>query len=146
METYWIIIDTDRLIREKESLLYTMQEIAEEFPFDPVSNKQVKRHFENFGIYLEDLRIMSLQSLVYRLHDEDSNYYLLTGLIEYYRIKYLLRNYVNHVLKRQINGLYHLREESGKLLMQNKRPLPYSDSLLSCVTSTNVPQIQKDLK
>jgi len=142
METYWITIDTDKLIREKESLLYTMQEIAKEFPFDPVSNKQVKRHFENFGIYLPDLRIFTLECIAYRLHEEDDNYYLLTGLMEYYKIKYLLRNYVNHVLKKQIDGLYHLREEGGKLLMQNKRPLPYSDVILSCVTASNVPTIK----
>ncbi len=146
METYWITIDTDKLIREKESLLYTMQEIAKEFPFDPVSNKQIKRYFERYGIYLPDLKIITLSTLAYRLHEEDDNYYLLTGLTEYYRIKYLLKNYVNHVLKKQVDGLYHFREEGGKLLMQNKRPLPYSDVLLSCVTSTNVPEVQSRLK
>ena len=146
MEGYWIKINVDKLVREKDELIYTMKEIAEEFPFDPVSNKQVKRYFENYGFDLPDLRSISLEALAYRLDQTDDNFYLLTGLIEYYKIKYLLRNYVNHILKRQEDGLYHFREESGHLLMQNKRPLPYSDVILSCVISTNVPYIQSRLR
>lgn len=146
MEGHWIEVNIDKLTLEKEELMHTMQEIAEDFPFDPISNKQVKHYFERFGIYLPDLRIITLETLAYRCHEEDDNYYILTGLSEYYKIKYLLKNYVNHVLKKQVNGLYHFREESGKLLMQNKRPLPYSDVLLSCVISTNVPQVQQRLK
>lgn len=118
------------------------------------SRLEVKDFFESeYNLTIISLKISYLKEVCSFLEDKidtcpydleidnaDEAVETLKLLIEYYKTKYAMKNYIRCIQYHEKGGRIYLRDE---LLMPNKQPLPYSPDIISCITATNSSQINQ---
>ena len=117
-----------------ESIAHTLQLLP---PLNWNSQKQVISYFrETFHLTLESCKISTLAAARAQREEEPELFDVLTGAIQYYKLRAVLSNYIGNVLKHLDGDRYHLREVDGIWMMQNKRDLPRENSeIWACVKS-----------
>ena len=131
----WIRFDVEKLKELKEVYEEAMYSIAEQLPkMNLNSRKEVIQFFgESLNIELQSSRIKEIESHLTKFTTDQEEYYILLGVTYYYKIKYSLKNYINHILSKENNGIVYLRHWWGNWVMPNKQPLPASPEILDCV-------------
>lgn len=107
------------------------------------SRLEIMNLFEyEYNIILKSLKISYLESI--ETNDEETREIIETYL-KLLKIRYETKNYIDCILRHEIDGIVYLRNHHDKIVMPNKQPLPYSPNILECVKETNVPELQQKL-
>lgn len=137
----WIEFDIPSIVALRKDYSGTMDFIKDELPdVNWESRIETKDYFSStFGIFLDNTTVSTLKS--YQSMTEsfsEKAHFVLTGLIEYYKLKYTIRNYLDNILKHNVEGVVNLRRENNQILMPNKRPLPTSPSITECIKNVSL--------
>lgn len=126
----FIIFDTRKIIELKSLYKQVMQQIKSDLSFNPDSHKETTKALD---LSTKTVKIKDIEMLLNAIPDNETY----QALFYYLKMKYAVRNYLDCILKHEVNGLVRLRIENNRLLMPNKRPLPYSEEIWDCVKSTS---------
>ena len=98
------------------------------------STQQVKKYFnDTYWMNLPDTKIETLKALRDLEEHTSDCFNDLTGLIELYKTKYILKNYLNCLLTHGSTGYVTLLEEKGRYVLPNHQPLPQADEIAECI-------------
>lgn len=134
----YIEFDMPAIYELESSIDATIDFLLAELPdINWSSRLDVKDYFlAEHRLYLESIKISELILINSTIQDEYSELKnVLTLFIEYLKLKYLKRNYIDCILRHNINGKMYLREVSGQLVYPNKRPISYSTHITDCIIS-----------
>lgn len=131
----WIKFDIARLRQLKEHYEQASEVIKDQLPHINLnSQKQVIDFFEkNLNIHLQTARIKEIEKHLQHFSHDQEEYYTLLGVSYFFKIKYSLKNYINYVLKNEVDGIIVLQHWWGEWTLKNKQPLPKSPEVLECV-------------
>jgi hypothetical protein len=102
------------------------------------SQPQVKSYFrESFGIELENVKIEHVFSHMEKLDHDSPAFDVINGFLLYLKYSYILKNYINCILRHEESGRIMLRHFQGQWVLPNRRPLSGSPEIKSCITHTN---------
>jgi hypothetical protein len=85
--------------------------------------------------FVESIKLSELISLTHIVNEETELKNVLTLFVEYLKLKYLKRNYIDCILRHEVDGRVYLRMINGQYMMPNKRPYPYSTHIIDCIIS-----------
>jgi hypothetical protein len=129
-----IQFDIGKVIKLGNHYTITMTYIYFDLPVNPKSPKKIKEYFwEKHSIVIGNTQLRTLMLLQERLSTTHDAYDVLTGIIEYNKLRYTIKNYLDCILKHHINGKINLVKVDGHLVMPNGRPLPKSPEILECI-------------
>lgn len=138
-----LIFDIDEINDLKTCYQQTIESILDELPdVNWNSPIETKAYFsDNYGIQLKSVQIEELQKARNLIQSEEGFIVKeqeqleeeLNGVIELYKLKYTIRNYLDNIIKHNKNGVIELREINGELRMPNKRMPPSSPDILACL-------------
>jgi hypothetical protein len=143
----YLIFDIDKVIALQKIHIELAEFILSELNSSVNWNsaKQVKEYiWKNHNIALKDLKISTLDSLYQKLDHDSMAANDINGLMQLYKVKYMLKNYINSVLKHHENGKLTFRVFNGKTVMKNKQPLFGSEELWECVIGGTIKQPKGD--
>jgi len=127
--------DLDEVRDLKDTYQRAIDYIIEELP--PVnwdSRVEVKDFFrDTFHIKLPDLTIAHLSTYLQFYDENTESYSILVGILELYKLKYSIRNYLDCILRHQQDGKVYLRQIGASWVFPNKQPLPKCEEILRCV-------------
>lgn len=131
----WIKFDIKKLNELKIVYEDAMFSIKEQLPaMNLNSKKEVIEFFaKELSIELPSSRIKDIELHLEKFTADQEEYHILLGITYYFKIKYSLKNYINHILSTQSNGIVYLRNWWGAWVMPNKQPLPAAPEILDCV-------------
>jgi len=143
----WIEFDIPAIISLTKDYQKTMEFIKDELPSINIDSRiEVKDYFQSeFEIPLKRTSIEYLKEWANILEDDSEAKFVLTGLIEYYKLYYTINNYLMNIIKHQQGGRVCLRKVDGKTLMPNKRELPRSPDIVACIEDVS-PDLKSYLK
>lgn len=99
------------------------------------SPKQVLDYFQNvLEITVENVKIAHLSEVLHQLDHDSFEYDVLNGYIMYLKLKWSVQNYLDCIIRHEINGRVNLRLHQGKWVLPNKRPLSGSPEIIECMT------------
>lgn len=128
------IAKVDQLAGELEETIVTIKELLPKVNWN--SQKAVKQYFlDNYWLTLPDTKIVTLQEVRDQQEHDSELFDDLTGLIEYYKTLYKLKNYVRCIQRHHQQGKVYLREINGEWRMPNKQPVPTDSSITQCLTA-----------
>lgn len=94
-----------------------------------------------FGLELTSLKIEELERVLEVLEQQGcypERTDTLGLLIEYYKIHYIVRNYLLCILKHQKDGIVTLRSWNDELVMPNRQPLPKMTEIVNLIIEQGV--------
>lgn len=107
------------------------------------SRLEIMNLFEyEYSIILKSLKISYLENIE---TDNEEAKEIIETYLRLLKIRYEVKNYIDCILRHEIDGIVYLRKHHDKIVMPNKQPLPYSPNILECVKETNVPELQQKL-
>lgn len=150
MTNPYIIFDIPSILALKKQYEDNIEYIKAELP--PVNWNSISDTVDYFkyehNITLHGIKIAYLKSLLDTL-DKQPEYYcrsiksvceaieVLSGLIELFAIQSIKRNYIDCILRHQVDGKVMLRDVDGKWMFPNKQPLPYATEIKECIISSS---------
>jgi hypothetical protein len=84
------------------------------------------------GVPAENLRINHIESFLTQFDDDSLEFNEIYGIVSYLRLKYSVKNYLDCILRHQIDGRIQLREVNHEFIMPNKQPLTGNPEILEC--------------
>lgn len=132
-ESMFIEFDMDEIRDLKYCYKQTMSLLIDELPdVNWNSLVETKQYFLNeHNLCLISTKIESLKETVDNIEEEeylehvDECVETLLGLIEYYKLRYTIRNYLDNIIRHEKDGKYPLRKFNNEWVMQNRQSLPY---------------------
>lgn len=133
----YLEFDLDEVKDLRSCYLATIDTLLKDLPdVNWNSRLEVKDYFlSEHDLVLDSLKISELHSLVEFLDEDSDEYDVLSGLVEYLKLKYTVKNYLDCILRHEDNGKVYLRDVDGELRMPNKQPLSYSPDITDCLIS-----------
>ena len=127
-----LTFDKPKLLDLKLIYCQAMVAVLELLPFAPAKRKEVIFYFQHtHWITLPDLKIATLTVLRDNTHSNNELRDDLTGLIEYLKMKYMVKNYIDFILRN--NGAINI---TGGM-QSNHQPAPQSPEILNCLIERN---------
>jgi hypothetical protein len=130
----YLVFNIPKVKQLRDDYEAAMEAIKENLPnINLNSKKEIISFFEKtFQIKLESSKIKDITKAL-RYFDSDSEEYdLILGVIYFYKMKYMVKNYLNCILKHHVDGVVQLREYFG-LALPNRQRLPYSEEVIDCI-------------
>jgi len=98
------------------------------------SPKKVLDYLNNvLEITAESVKIDHLSGFLDQLDHDSFEFDVLNGYIMYLRLKWSVMNYLDCIIRHEINGRVNLRRHQGKWVLPNKRPLSGSPEIKECM-------------
>lgn len=136
----YIEFDIEKIGVLRNLYLSTKKIIEKDLPnINWQSAKQIKMFFsEYFGIKIPNATISTISKHLCHFQENTEDYYLIQGIVEYLRLRYFIKNYLDCILRHHKNGKVYLRLHQEQWVMPNKQPIPNADALQGCMTSKGV--------
>lgn len=135
MNTPHIVFDVGKLLLLKNEYEASLTHIRQLLPqgVNWNSQKQVKAYFKSLHIELPDCKIETLAGQQSQFEHDPELFDLFTGVLQYFKLRAVLNNYLNNILKHLDSKYLYLREVNGTWCLPNKRPLFHNLEVWSCV-------------
>jgi hypothetical protein len=133
-------------------LLKSVYECSMDFLMDEMpdinwnSAQQIKVYFhETYRLMLENVKITTFSDLAEQFPEGSTQKDLLTRITMYLRLKFSVKNYLDCILRHEVDGLVYLRDVNGVWRLPNKQPLSYNEEISNTITCMS-PEISKYFK
>ena len=142
METNaWIDFDIEKVKQLKEeydkNVAFVLTGLSKDCRWN--SPLRVKIYFKNtFDISLDNVKIAHVLSHLEKVDHDSPAFDALNGYVLYLKYTFTLKNYINNILRHEIDGRICLRLVDGVIKMPNKQPLSSSPEILKCITAQNL--------
>ena len=125
---HWIKFDTEKIRLLRDDYVGCMESIKQGLPdINLNSRKAIMDFFEKtFQIELKSTRIKELSNYINAYGADSDEREVITGIVYYFKMKYMVKNYLDCILKHEKKGVVELREYFGSIVMPNRQPLPAS--------------------
>jgi hypothetical protein len=129
-----LIFDIPKIQALNDHYQQALDQVKEMLPQGLKTPSTAINYFYNiYWIKLPNIRIATLVAI---LKDLDTNTELfsdLAGLIEYLRLKYIIKNYTSMILRHHHEGHVKLRNIDGKEVFPNRQPMSVNHAVLACI-------------
>lgn len=99
------------------------------------SPKKVLDYFNNvLDLPIQSVKIEHLSGFLTQMDHDSFEFDVLNGYIMYLKLKWAIMNYLDCIVRHNINGRVNLRLHQGKWVLPNKRPLSGSPEIIECMT------------
>lgn len=132
----YLTYDVEKIAALRELYTENIRFIKQHLPkgIDWDSRIQLKKFFkDHFNINILNVTISHLATQRDKFDHDSEEYDILNGVVTYLRYKYMIKNYLDCIIRHNDNGKIYLRLGNGELLFPNKRPLPRSPEIESCL-------------
>ena len=131
---YWIKFDLEKVKELKQIYENAMLAIKEALPNVKLnSRKEIINFFQdNLNIPLQTNRIRDIEGYLQRYRDSDPEYEIILGIVYYYKLHYSIKNYLDCIIKNNVNGVVELRDWFGPC-MPNRQPLMASPEIQATI-------------
>ena len=133
MRTF-IDYDIDKVVRLREVYVTAMAFHREHSDCPNLDSPKTVLEFMNqaVGVPAENLRINHIESFLTQFDDDSLEFNEIYGIVSYLKLKYSVKNYLDCILRHQIDGRIQLREVNHEFIMPNKQPLTGNPEILEC--------------
>jgi hypothetical protein len=132
----YITYNIEKISELKECYEINKQWIRSQLPkIDWDSRKEVKQFFEeNLGIILQNVKIKNIMAYQEMFSHDTEQYDIINGFVSYLKLKYIIKNYLDCIIRHNENGKVYLRQVgNGQITFPNKQPLPKSPEIEACI-------------
>lgn len=132
----YIEFDMDKIYYLQSCYEGTLSILKDNLPSVNINSRTDIINFFNkaFNIELKSTKIVEIASHIKKYGENSEEKELIQAIVYYFKLKYAYKNYIQSILKHEVNGQVRLRWYFGKLAFPNRQPLPYSMEILDCVT------------
>lgn len=138
IDTEYIEFDLDEVKDLKQDYIETIQSILALLPdINWNSRIETKNYFmEEYSLELPDCKISTLIFARDAFDPESDCFHDLQGVIELYKLKAIIKNYLECIERHHVDGKVYLREMNGEWVFPNRQPVPQCPEILSCLQTT----------
>lgn len=98
------------------------------------SAKQVQNYFRDyFDIKLENVKIAHVLSHLESVSHDSPAFDVINGFVLYLKQKFTLKNYIDCIIRHNINGRVNLRHFGGRWVLPNRQPLSLNPEITECI-------------
>jgi hypothetical protein len=134
MEERYLDYDMGK-VREVRSLyMATLAFITEELsPLDLNSNAQILLFCnEQLDIFPDNAKIKHLETFLINFDHDTTQFNAFYGILSYLKLKYSIKNYIDCIIRHEVNGRVVLRIMNGEYRMPNRQPLSANPEIVAC--------------
>jgi hypothetical protein len=132
--TRTLIFDIPKIQALNDHYQQALDQVKEMLPQGLTPSTAINYFYNIYWIKLPNIRIATLTAIIKDLDTNTELFSDLAGLIEYLKLKYIIKNYTSCVLRHHHEGHVNLRLEKGIWVMPNKQPIPsLNHAVLACL-------------
>ena len=114
--------------------LKNMEFIKEELsPVNLDSTKSILEFCNNeLDIYPENCKIWHLESFLSSFDHDSTQFNAFYGILSYLKLKYSIKNYIDCIIRHEVEGRVALRFIDGQVRMPNRQPISGNPEITQC--------------
>lgn len=124
----WLRFDMAKIRLLRTDYIDAMDYIKSGFPgVNFNSRREIINFFDKtFQIDLNSAKIKEIAHYLAAYKEDSVEHELITGIVYWFKMKYAIKNYLDCIIRHEVNGKVILRDFMGKLSLPNRQSLPYS--------------------
>jgi hypothetical protein len=113
-----------------ENMIFIGKEL---YPVNLDSNKSILAFCnEELDIYPENVKIWHLETFLSQFDHDSTQFNAFYGILSYLKLKYSIKNYIDCIIRHEVQGRVALRFIDGQVRMPNRQPMSGNPEINQC--------------